>query len=460
MKKTFRQGCLLFFAVLMTALASCSDKKTVDLLDIAGDDAQAIIMIKPVDLLKSFDARIENGKLVLPSALKKNLGSDFDDMLKIEGLDYELGMVATYEEAPRYIMAMNIKDAEALARSLKKLGYSKQTMAGLPAFGNTDESTVCVVKDNTLIVFNSWNPDRWEDCVETLIDRASTPVAAWKKDAIVKNSSNTIYGLGMSPDNRVDLSVPFFINLDGAAMHAEARFYDLDGKTIDWTELTGVGFSTIGEESSFLSSKDAYAFAFGGFDENLYKVLNKLDDKGFRLPYGMSRNLDEDMLKALTGGIFGSVNIVDPTSRRYDRLSAYNVVAGVKTVEGKGVRLLKNIVGMLKDNGLPIKSGSEGYSFKIPDQGTVEAYATDNDIVIATVDKTPNSTMSRSALDDCYAWMSLNIPAGFAPLKQFGVKVGLKGEYKLKADGMQLDFEFVDTDKPFMATIMDIASRN
>ncbi|MDE6289132.1 MAG: hypothetical protein K2M00_10180 [Muribaculaceae bacterium] len=460
MTKTLRQGYLLFLAVLMTALASCSDKKTVDLLDIAGDDAQAIIMIKPVDLLKSFDARIEDGKLVLPKALKRNLGNDFDDMLKIEGLDYELGMVAYYEHSPYYLAAMNVKDADALARSLKKMGYRKQTMAGLPVFANDDEATLFVIKENTLIVFNSWNSDRWEECVETIIDRVSTPVAAWKKDAIVKNSSNTIYGLGMSPDNRVDLSIPFFINLDGAALHAEARFYDLDGKTIDWTELTGVDFSTIGEESSLLSSKDAFAFAFGGFDENLYKVLNKLDDKGFRLPYGVKRNMDEDIMKALTGGFFGSINIVDPTSRRYDRLSAYNIVAGATTVEGKGVRLLKNIVGMLKDNGLAIKSSSEGYTFRIPDQGTVEAYATDNDIVVATEDKTPNSTMSRSALDDCYAWMSLNIPEAFAPLKQFGVKVGMKGEYKLKADVMQLDFEFVGSDKPFMATIMDIAERN
>lgn len=459
MTKTLRQGCLLLIAVLMTALASCSDKKTADLLDLAGDDAQAIIMVKPIDVLKSFDARIEDGKLVLPANIKKNIGNNFNDMLKIQGLDYELAMIATYQQSPYFEAAMGIKDAEALAGSLRKIGCKKSTISGLPVFVDSDNSGLYVIKENTLIYFQAWNSDRYEEYVDEVIDRATSPVAAWKKDAIMKNSSNTIYGLGMVDERGVELSTPFFINLDGSRLRAEARFYDLDGKTIDWTELTGIEFATIGEQASYLSGKNTMSFAFGGFEDNLYKVLDRLNDKGFRLPYNVRRSMDEDIMKALTGGLFCSVNVNDPTDRHFDRMSAYSFVGGLSTVDGKGVRLLKNIVGMLKDNGMNVKSSSEGYTLKIPNQGTVEAYATDNDIVVASMEKSPNSTMSRSALNDCYGWMAINIPSDFAPLKQFKVKVGFKGECKLKADCMELELEFVGSELPFMATIMDIAGR-
>lgn len=446
-------------AVLMTALASCSDKKTADLLDLAGDDAQVIIMVKPIDVLKSFDARIENGKLVLPASIKKNLGGNLDNMLKIQGLDYELAMMAGYKNSPYFTGIIRIKDADALASSLRKIGCNKSTIADLPVFVDSENDNLYVIKENTLIYFQAWNPDRYEEMVEEVVDRASSPLAAWKKDAIMKNSSNTVYGLAMVDEKNVELSTPFFINLDGSRLRAEARFYDLDGKTIDWTELTGIEFSTIGNEASYLSSKNTFSFAFGGFEDNLYKVLNKLDDKGVRLPYNIRRSMDEDIMKALTGGIFASVNVTDPTDRHFDRMSAYSFVGGLSTVDGKGARLLKNVVNMLKDNGVTVRSSNDGYSVKIPGQGTVEAYATENDVVVASEEKSPNSTMSRSALDDCYAWMAINVPSNFAPLKQFKVKVGLKGEYKVKADGMELELEFVDSELPFMATIMDIAGR-
>lgn len=85
-----KKFCNLLFsavvALLLFGVTSCSDSKTKELLSVAGDDAVAVVMINPVQVLKSLDATFENGQVTLPSSLKKLAGDDVKQISKLRGI--------------------------------------------------------------------------------------------------------------------------------------------------------------------------------------------------------------------------------------------------------------------------------------------------------------------------------------------------------------------------------------
>lgn len=460
MSKLFKLGLTILVAVIMAATSSCSDKKTSELLGAIGDDAVSTVFIKPVELLKSCGATLDNGSLTLPQSLKRALGKDASSLTELRGIDYDLVAVGVYRNSPDAVVFARIKDVSDLASSLKKLGYKKQTVDGHVVFVEEEGSGVVAVSDDLLFSFDCWNQDNLEVYIERVFDRASAPVTAWKADAISSKSSGAVYGLVASPDSKIDYAVAFSVHLDGSKAVMKTECLNLDGKEVAW--LDGVPgspeLSFLGQEMRYVSEKDIFAFASVGFkDMSLYRAIDKYDLKYF-LPSSM-RGLDEDFLKSINGGMFCSVNMADASTRRYDNFKNYQFNAGFTAIDGRGDRILKDIVNMARDAGLSVRADGDGYAVKIDGTGTVMAECKDDIVVFSSAEKSGESRMSASSADDCYAWMAVNIPENFGPLKEYRINCGIKGRAYVRSTSAELSIEFTGTDKPFLESLVELVQR-
>lgn len=461
MKKLFTSALFALTAIILATMSSCTDKKTTEMLSVVGDDAICIVSLKPIEILKSCDASISDGKLVLPPALKRSIGNsdELNEMLKIKGISYDMVIAAMYDTTPDAIIIIKINDAEELATSLKKTGYSKSKIDGHVVFAKDESSTAYTVSDNLLIGFSCWRESDREEYIERIFDFASTPLAGWKTAMLSKLSSSAISGLVISPERKFEYSLAFSADLSGSKLSGEARWYDLDGKAVSLAEECPVELAYLGSEMKYVSDKDLIAGAWGGFkDMSVYKAIDKYDLGYAARRY--TRGIDDDILKALNGGFFFSLNMENPASTKFESMKDFQISCGVTTCDGKGARMLKSLASMGRDMGLNIKGGGDGYTVKIPGQGTIEVTEAGNCIVVATADKSPNSRLSASSLDDCYAWYSVNIPAGFGLLRKAHINCGFKGQFKITDECAKFNAEFTDNDgKGFLATIIEVSQK-
>lgn len=455
MKKMLKSGALLVMAFVLATLASCNKGASSEMLALAGDDATVVAFFNPVEVLKNAGATVEDGNLVLPKSIKRAMDGDAKDLMSLRGIDYESVMAVGYF-AKREVGALvtEIKDAEALASSLKKLDYEKDNLAGLPAFVKDDESTFFLVKDNLLIMTDSWSDK--EKTADMILDKATSPLAQWKVDAIASCNSATIYGLIVSPEPKVDMAATFAVELKGQTVVAKAECYNLDGKTTSWSEAAGVELETIGSESRYLSKNDMFSFAFGGLkDMSVAKVINLIPELRRQLP----RGFDTDQLRALNGGFFMTANMVNPSSRNYENLKNYEFAFGIRTIDDRGERMFKELISMARQF-LTVRQGdNDGYVASVPGVGKFGAFFKDDHIVVTGEETPKGSRLGSSALDDCIAWASINIPADFALFKDMGIKLGFKGEGKVGQSTAEGSLEVTGTDKPFLQAIIEAADR-
>lgn len=460
MKKLTRSALVFVLVMVLAALSSCTDKKTTEITGVMGDDAMMMAFIKPIDVLSSCGASIEGGKLVMPRSFKRLLGGDAEtpNLSKLRGIDYELIGFAVYSKLPDYELICTIKDAGDFAASLKKLGFDKDKIEGHVVFVNEDERMGVVVAGNLGIMFPCYHGDV-ADYVETVTERASEPISAWKADLMARRSSSSIYGLAVSPTSKVDYSVAYSAKLDGARMTVETECFDLDGKSTTWTHMMedDIELATLGDEVKYISKDCLYGFAVAGL-KNM--SLQKLVDKyGNKLPYMNSfRYVPEEYLKALNGGFFASVGMVDPSSRRYDNYKNYTATAGVTTIDDRGERMLKNLVSMARDNGLTVRTEGDGYMIRMDEMGSAMVECTDG-VIHATYGDVSNSRMSASSVDGCIAWMGVNIPENFGLLKEYRISYGFKCDLRVKPTVSELSLEIIGSDKPFLESLIEIAQR-
>lgn len=455
MKKLIKSGALLVMAVVLATLASCNKGASSEMLALAGDDATVVAFFNPVEVLKNAGATVEDGNLVLPKTLKRTMNDNAKDLMSLRGIDYENVMFVGYLKKRDVVAVVTlIKDAEALATSLKKLDYDKDNLAGLPAFVKDDESTFFLVKDNLLIMSESWS-DR-EKTAERLLDNATTPLAQWKVDALASCNSATIYGLVVSPEPKVDMAGTFAVEFKGQTVTGKAECYNLDGKSTSWSEAAGVEFETIGSESRYLSKNDMISLAFGGLKD---MSLAKLVDKFPQLRREFPRGFDTDQLRAFNGGFFMTGSMVNPESRNYENVKNYQFAVGVRTIDDRGERMYKDLISMGRQF-LTVRSGdNDSYVISVPQVGKFASFFKDDHIVVTSEEAPSGSRLGSGALDDCIAWCAINIPAGFAPLKEQGCKLGFKGEGKVGATTAEVTLEVLGTDKPFLQALIEMADR-
>lgn len=455
MKNLFKTLPALLVAVILAAVTSCSDSKTSELLSVAGDDAMAVVLFNPVDLLKSAGATVEGGNLVLPRGLKKDMPDKTADMLKIRGVDYDRAIMVGYDGRPGAVVAMVVKDADEVESSLKKIGCDKTKAGSRTAYYNSDTNTIFVIENNLLVMIDCWDEDEVEKYVDAAFDEASTPLASWKADMLASRGSKTVFGVILPPARELDAAIAFSVELTGAKAMVEAEIRDQDGKETTLSELVGVDFAPVGDMMSQLGGKSLVAAAFGGFkDTNLAKVLDKFDVSPRRA--GLS-GVDESYLRLLSGGVFASFDMADRQSRRYDNIKNYLAVFGVSAVEGRGDKLLSESVDYMRDNGLTVRSDDDGYLVKaIVADFNLKA---DGDLVVVSTEERPEGAMSS---DDCIAFLTFDVPADLGVFKElpYRIRFGMKGTARVYESKAEAEVEFVGSDKPFLATVMEMSNSN
>lgn len=466
-KQIMKKICNLLFtaiaALLLFGVTSCSDSKTKELLSVAGDDAVAVALINPVQVLKSLDASFEDGQVVLPSSLRKLAGDGVKEISKLRGIDYERVMVAGYEKSPYSTIAVLIKDGAEVESSLKKFGLKKKNIDDKAVFVEEDATyggDVALVEGNVLIFIPGlWYEDEaaLKKIVRKTFDKMSEPLADWKVDAIQSRSSKTMYGIVVSPEAKVDFAMAFSVELDGAKAKFEGKVMNTSGKEIDLSTEAPVELAPIGDLAKFVSEDDNIAFAFGGLkDMSVLKALDKYGESW--MLRDVERNLrglpvdSEDILKALSGGFFFTANLDNP-AKQPESLKGVTGAFGVATLDGRGAKLLKNLKSLAKDAGLKVSGDDDGFEVKIPRQGNIRFFVDGDCLAVATAEKSPNSAMGSK--DDWYAFASVNLPANFFGFKQAGIKFGVKGSAHITKDEIEGEVELTNTDKPFLLTLVE-----
>lgn len=463
-----KKFCNLLFsavvALLLFGVTSCSDSKTKELLSVAGDDAVAVVMINPVQVLKSLDATFENGQVTLPSSLKKLAGDDVKQISKLRGIDYERVMFVAYDKSPGEMFAVLIKDGAEVESSLKKFGMKKKSIGDKAVFLEDSEygGPVAFAEGNVLVYISYMSYDSeyeggLKKRINKLLDRMAEPLADWKVSALQSRSSKTMYGVVVSPVKKIDLAMAYSVELDGAKARFEGKVMNTSGKEIDLSSEFPVELAPIGNLARHISDNDNMAFAFGGLkDMSVLKALDKYGEAW------MLRSIDsnlrglpfdsEDILKALNGGFFFTGNLENP-AKQPRNLKGITGAIGVSTLDGRGEKLLRNLKSLAKEAGQKVTDDGDGFEVKVPDMGNIRFGVDGECLFMATAEKSPNSTMGSK--DDWYAFAAVNLPANNFGFKELGIKFGVKANAHISKDEIEAEIELTDTDKPFLLTLVE-----
>ena len=106
LKPQFKHLCLLFAAAII-ALSSCTKKDIAHPLDAIGNNADAVALAKPVDLIKATGESSLSG---LARYLNEESYSQIEKIKDIKGLDFDLVGIAKYKalKSPVIIMASKV----------------------------------------------------------------------------------------------------------------------------------------------------------------------------------------------------------------------------------------------------------------------------------------------------------------------------------------------------------------
>lgn len=446
MKKLFRFGLAALSLVAMVIASGCSDKRTSNLLGVVGDDAEAVAFFRPVDLLKSLGAKTDGGTLTAPAAAKEFFPNA--DVLKFKGIDYNLAAFAAYDDAPNTVMIAAIKDADALASSLKKLDYEENSVGGKDVYMN--DGSALLILDGQLIAFDCYDESDLEDYVENIIDRSKKPLDGWKQDLLMARSGKTIYGI-IPVDEKIDFidadfdgMVAFDANLNGTKAEVNVNLYDNKGKVITLSEVLGEDLAPIGNLSEHICNDAQIVYAFGGFiDESIFARF--LDF--YRMPISDMDNVD------LLRGLVANINVNSFDRRGNPDIESMQVSGAVSIAEGKAHRVFKDMIDLLKDVGARVKSKGDEYIITVGE--TKVTTREDGDVVVFALGDEFHG--SHPSVGDCLAYAAINIPADHPLLNQFAdLGVGLKGNLKVMESSIHVELDLIDSDQPFLQKLYSV----
>lgn len=461
---------LLFSAVallLALGVSSCTDSKTKELLSVVGDDAYGVAVVNTIDVLKSLDASFENGQVTLPPSLKKIAGSGVKEISKLRGIDFERVLFAAYDDSPSEMFAALIKDGKEVEASLKKFNMKKKKVGDKAVFIEDTEYTsgaVAFCEGNVLIFYTHlwwYDEDDMQKKFEEIFDRATESMEDWKISAIQGNSSSSVFGLFVSPDSKVDVSAAFAINFSGSKATFKAKVMNASGEEVEVNKEFGVEPAMLGNMTKHISDKDHFAFAFGGLkDMSIQDAIEEINIPG--LSREIERNFryapfdSEDFFKVLNGGFFVTANLENP-AKEPKSLKSVTAAVGVRTVDGRGEKLLKELKSLVKNAGVKVTSEDDGFGVKIPEMGNINVVLDGDCLIAATAEESPNSTMGSE--NGMAAFLSVNLPSNFFLFKDYGIKFGVKGQAHISDNVLEGEIELTETDKPFLLTLVEAADK-
>ncbi|MGM9860495.1 MAG: hypothetical protein ACI31C_07045, partial [Muribaculaceae bacterium] len=454
MKKLFRFGLVALSLVAMVMASGCSDKKTANLLNAVGDDAEAVAFFRPIDVLRSMGAKTDGGTLTAPAAAKDFFPNA--DVMKIKGIDYNLAAIAAYDKAPYVVMMASIKDADALTSSLKKLDYEKSSVDGHNVY--MKDGNALLILDNQLIAFDCYDESDLDDCVERIIDRSHEPLDGWKQDLLLARAGKTVYGV-VWVDKKIGMlnidfegAIAYDIALNGTKAELNVNLYDENGKDLSISEILGEDLAPIADISKHLYTDAPLSVAFGGVkNESLVQLICKYTG----LPTNMSEPFDE------VRGVAYNIDMNNVNVNRLRKLKldpeSLQVTMVLSTDNGKGHRLLKDIVDLAKTTGAKVKS--KGDEYIITSDGVDISVKEDGDVVVFALGDEYSG--SHPSAGDCLAYLGVNIPADHPVLNQFvDLGIGFKGNLKVMESSLHAELDLVDSDQPFLQKLHSILERN
>ena len=443
MKKFFKNGLAVLSLVAMLFVTGCSDKKTANLISNVGDNAQAVVLLNPIDVLKSAGATIDGGRLSAPGNIKSILKDA--EFLKIKGIDYNLVAVAAYDDAPRSVIFASVKDEDAVISSLKKLDCDKSTIKGNEVF--TIDGTAYLLLNNQLIRFNYYSESNLEDYVEEVIDRSQDQLDKWKQDLLLSRSGSTAYGFCDCEDTPIDElglnfdgCIAFDLTFNGTKASAQVKFVNSKGKDVLISEIVGEDLNTIGDLSKFIYDDAPLSVAWGGIkDESIASLVSK---------YAGQNASDLDALDDISG-IAYNLDFTDPN----DFKSIQTTIA-LSTVSGNAGKALKDLADLAESVGANVSKKGGVYTFS--EAGTEGTMQEQGNVVL--VKAGDDFSGANPSVADCLAYVGLNVPSDHPLLKQFAkLDIGVKGFLKVTDSVISIEVDLVDSDKPFIQKLIELA---
>lgn len=418
MKRIISSALQACAVLLMCVLWSCADKKTSGLLSMVGDDARYVYLLSPEAVLKSLDARIEDGRIVLPGELQAVAGSMnspvFDMLTKVRGLDFEQVMLASYGGADAFGL-VRVKDEAALTRSLKDLDLKPRRKGDYVIFNSAGEHNAsAVLYEGLLFIVPSSDAVRTMD---GLVEKAKTPLAPWKTAAIDDCSGAAFFGLA-SPAVAAGKAVYVFrVDLDGAKAKARVSWTDANGKSLKTTDADGLQFASMGAGKDILDAGAMFNMAFCGFKDA--SVMDVLDVAGMGFYGAQYRGI----LKNLTGGfcLSGSVDM------RSADMPRFFLTAALDATSGNAAGALEALSALATQQGLPVSAVAGGCALDLPGVCSVKA-SVKGDEVLVTADgglkRDAGATVSLP--DGCLFYVSCDITSeNMAALNIHGFESGV-----------------------------------
>lgn len=436
---------LVLIAVVVTAMAamqSCSNKDATALLDSVGNDAQCVCIVRPQEVLKSLDVKKSGDDLQFPAWMGARTapGSGFlSDVLAIKGYDTEMVAVAVYS-GNNYCL-VNITDEGDFTKSLKEIGFKKESGTTNPTYMR--QGAAVVIKDKTAWIAYNYNGSSVLTGISDAIKAAEKPLDAWKVEKLKADAESAVSVLAF--DQQTDLTLSITVDFEGSAMTAKAVAYDLNGKSRDLAPADA--FATLDERALKVGAADNVAIA----------IASPLSFKWTDLilpfvPYdGDLVSLDD--LKTLTGSLYLSANC-DKLSDEFSVLNFKNwqLYMGLGT-DGTAKKILDKYAEYLASMGLNVSNAGAVKKVAMPGVFSLNAQADGQYIEVFTDNAAKTPRLSKSDISDCVALAYVNIPSDFVFFKSAGIQMGLEGKLSVKRTEAHLSLKFTDTQCSFLNAV-------
>jgi len=422
--------------VLMAAFIwSCSrsaEESRASLSDLVGADVSVVAMTRPADILESAGAVRENGRLVLPSSLTDGMLHSTDvqvitALCDAKGVSLDDMLVLSYVNPRMSALVLAVTDRGALASSLGGAGWTGSKCDGGEVYTHTDvRNAALLCDDDYLWIVKGGDAAAVSATVEALKGRAATPAPAWLAENLTAGDKAALKCAYVADSTRVYLATAI---LAGPSMTLEGRCVAAaDGTPRTFVEPDSA--LTLGDASAYLNPDDMVSVGVAlphGFP--LERLIQEISCDVWRMQ-GVAESV-----AMLDGRVALSAGMIDPSSFNVMDISNYRVALVLGTKPGRADALLSTLKSALGLSRMPVSA------------------VTDGDMVVLGLNSPVRGSAGRG---DAMALLSANIPADSPLLRMAGLPSGFSLQAHATNESASLTLEFSDSDKGFVATLLDI----
>ncbi|MDO4319038.1 MAG: hypothetical protein Q4C34_00545 [Bacteroidales bacterium] len=432
--------CGLVAIVLMAScLWSCSKTDSGSgsgLIELAGEDFTVVSMARPVDILRSAGAEVENGRVVLPQSLTDGPlhASDMHvlkTLCEAKGLALDNLLSLAYYNPRMSAMVLAVTDSGALASSLGGAGWTGVKCDGGEVYTHDAARSVSLMCDGEYLwIVRRGEADAVAKDVEALKGRAARPLPSWLADKLAAVGDEALRMAYQADTTRVFVAA---MGLHGPSMTIDVRCAaKTDGAPRTFFEPDSA--CTLGNAAAYVSRDDVVSLGVAlprGFQ--IARLIQEIDYTIYSMP-GVA-----DAVRQLDGRLVLSAGIIDPSSLNVMDISNYRVSLALGTGPGHADELLKILRQAL------------GHSSYLP----LDMHA-DGDLVL--IDLNGGCRGDKAAAGGEMALLSANLPSDSPLARMAGLPCGFTVKGDADNDAARLEIAFSDSDRGFVATLLDIIS--